>query len=120
MRLLVTVVISMLSLALAGCAAHSARGQPKATLAFAKPGTTKGFLGSFRTLDGRSVPDTPAVISLAPGRRTVGYWCPDTITMDGPPTVTATFEPGKAYVLHCAANQPAVVTEQLPARQPAP
>ena len=63
-------------------------------------------------MDGRPVPETPAVIRLAPGRRTIGYWCPDTITVDGPPTVTATFEPGKVYVLHCEANEPAVVTEQ--------
>lgn len=112
MRLATRVVIPVLCLALAGCAAHSARGLPDATLAFARPGTMKGFLGNFDTLDGRSLRGSPAVISLAPGRRTIGYWCPDTITMDGPLMVTATIEPGKAYVLNCTANRPGVVTEQ--------
>lgn len=71
-----------------------------------------GMQGSFRTLDGKAIPSTPATLEVHAGKRMIGYWCPDTITMDAPPTVTATFETGKSYVLHCAANQPAKVVEQ--------
>lgn len=102
-----------MGLMLIGCAADASRStRPHATLAFAEPDTVSGFPGSFRTLDGRSIPDTPAVIRVAAGRRKVGYWCPDTVTMDEPPSVTTTFESGKAYVLYCKGSDAGLVKEQ--------
>jgi len=91
---------------ISGCAVGGGHSSEiPATLYFAKSATGSDFVGSFRTLDGDPIPSAPLVIDLSPGRHTVGYWCPDHIVMDGPPTVVATFEPGKSYVLHCQGNE---------------
>ena len=91
---------------ISGCAVRGGHSSATpATLSFAKSATSSEFVGSFRTLDSAPIPSTPLVIELSPGRHTVGYWCPDHIVMDGPPTVIATFEPGKSYVLHCQGNE---------------
>lgn len=104
---------SVLCLLTAGCAVGVRRSADMpATLSFAKVGTTPGFLGSFRTLDGRPIPGTPLVVELAPGFHRVGYWCPDHLVLDGPPTVAATFKAGRSYVLHCKGNEDGRVEER--------
>ena len=99
----------------AGCTTPGRSEQvAPASLSFAVPGTTKGFPGSFRTLDGKAIANTPSTMQLVPGRHVIGYWCPDTLVMDGPPTVSAVFESGKAYVLECRANEEGQVREKNP------
>lgn len=106
-------IVSALLALLAGCTTHGTRpGEEPARLAFANVGTVKGFLGSFRTLDGKPIDGTQVTLELSAGRHTIGYWCPDHLVMDGPPTVSATFEAGKSYVLHCHANQPGRVEQR--------
>lgn len=106
---MIRTLVSAVALASAGLAACStgpiSAHIPAARLSFAAQGTVEGFLGSFRTLDGKDVEGAPALVELPPGRHTVGYWCPNHIVLDGPPTVTATFEAGKEYVLHCQGNE---------------
>ena len=97
----------------AGCATRSAPTSAEpARLSFATQGTVKGFPGSFRTLDGKPIKDTPAAIEISAGRHTIGYWCPNHLVLDGPPSISATFKAGRNYVLHCQANQPGRVEEQ--------
>jgi hypothetical protein len=96
-----------------GCAMNSPGPDEKpARLSFAIVGTVQGFPGSFRTLDGRPIDGTPTTIELPPGHHTVGYWCPNHLVMDGPPTVSATFEADRIYVLHCQGNDPGRVEQR--------
>ena len=90
----------------AGCTATSMRAEQKpARLSFATVGTVKGFLGSFRTLDGKPIEGTPVTVEIPAGRHRIGYWCPDQLVMDGPPTLSVSFQPGGTYVLHCDSNK---------------
>jgi hypothetical protein len=99
--------------ALTGCSSGpQVSGAYPARLSFATKGTVDGFPGSFRTLNGEAIAGAPSSIELAPGRHTVGYWCPDHIVVDGPPTVTATFKPGREYILYCQANEPGRVEQR--------
>lgn len=104
---------SILFVLAAGCATNNARPDEKpARLSFATIGTVEGFPGSFRTLDGKPIEDTPTTIELPPGQHTIGYWCPNHLVMDGPPTVSAKFEAGRSYVLHCQGNDPGRVEQR--------
>ena len=78
---------------------------------FANDGKASGMAGVFRSVDGKPLEGNPDTISVEPGSRVIGYNCPDTITMDGPPTVSAELLPGKTYVLQCDANS-AKITEK--------
>lgn len=97
--------------ALLGCASATLPAAPAALLSFADPESPYGA-AQFLTLDGEPVSGTPNEMSVPPGEREIGYSCAGTITMDGPTTVTATFESGKAYHLHCEANQSARIVER--------
>jgi hypothetical protein len=104
---------SAIALSAAACSANPAwPDAPPARLSFAAEGTVEGFPGSFRTIDGKTIAGAPRSVELAPGRHTVGYWCPNHIVVDGPPTVVATFEPGREYVLHCQGNEPGRVEQR--------
>ena len=90
----------------AGCSTTSTRlGQKPAQLSFATVGTVKGFMGSFRTLDGKPIEGTPVTVEIPAGRHRIGYWCPDQLVMDGPPTLSVSFQSGGIYVLHCNTNK---------------
>lgn len=103
----------MISLLTVACAGNASRNEaPAARLSFAAEATVAGFPGGFKTLDARPIAGSPLSLELPPGRHTVGYVCPNHIVLDGPPTVTATFEPGKAYVLHCMANEPGRIEQR--------
>ena len=82
-----------------------------AHVTFANDGKASGMAGSFRSVDGKAVEGNPAGIDVKPGSRVIGYICPDTITLDGPPTVSAEFLPGKSYLLECDAHS-AKITEK--------
>lgn len=97
-------------LALLGCASTTLPAPPAAVLSFADPESPYAA-AEFLTLDGEPVPGTPTEMSIPPGEREIGYSCAGIITMDGPTTVTARFESGKTYHLHCEANRSARIVE---------
>ena len=82
-----------------------------AHLSFADDGKAKELPGSFRSVDGKALQGNPETITVEPGSRVIGYTCPNFITMDGPPTVSAEILPGKHYVLACDAKGNATITE---------
>ena len=82
-----------------GCATMGASAS-SATLLF--PGQAQMWLpGGIVQIDRQPNPPANRTVAVAPGRRTVTYHCPDVVTVDGPPTITATFEAGKTYELVC-------------------
>ena len=83
-----------------------------AQLSFATSASAGGLPGRFTSLDGKRIEGNPISIRVPVGRHTIEYNCPDTITMDTYPTVSATFVAGRSYVLRCEANEPGVVTER--------
>ena len=75
-----------------------------AQLSFANDGKASGLAGWFHSVDGEALAGKPATVSLKPGSRVIGYYCPDTITLDRPPTITHVFAPDESYVLECDAD----------------
>jgi hypothetical protein len=88
-----------LAVAASGCASTPAG--PAATIRFAEPAAPGGLPGSFREVDGKTVPGAPEVLTVTPGNHRIGYACPNTILMDGPLETTGEFEAGATYLLRC-------------------
>jgi hypothetical protein len=93
------------ALFLAGCATTDS--STSATLLFT--GQDKmGLPGGIVQIDSRPNPPENRVVVVAPGRRTVTYHCPDVVTVDSRPTITATFEAGRTYELVCTGIEAAI------------
>lgn len=97
----------LLCLGLAGCAPFAVKPDPDRPMAHLtvgdKPGETfsVGYSGVV-DVDDRDIPGGPVrSIHVAPGARSIGYRCPGSIILDGPPKLSAEFEADTAYVLDC-------------------
>ena len=93
---------------LVGCAPFAVKPDAHRPMAHVAVGDRQGeeFGAGYHGIvhiDNHNIPKGPVrSIYVVPGRRTIGYRCPGTIVMDGPPTLSGTFEGGTAYVLDCA------------------
>ena len=99
-----------LAIAVSGCASTSAG--PSATIRFAEPAAPGGLPGSFREIDRKTVLHAPEEIVVAPGKRRIGYSCPNTILLDGPLEATGEFEAGATYLLLCDKSGAALFERQ--------
>jgi ABC-type Fe3+-hydroxamate transport system substrate-binding protein len=96
------------ALFLSGCATTGS--STSATLLFTGQ-DRMGLPGGIVQIDSRPNPPEKRVLEVAPGRRTVTYHCPDVVTVDSPPKITATFEAGRTYELVCTGTE-AVIRER--------
>ena len=107
-------VIIFTFIALAGCVTSSKvlDTTNSAELAFAKNGSPRGVPGSFDSIDGKSISGRPTNIQVPAGKHTIGYSCPDVLSVDTQTSVKAKFTAGKNYLLQCDANKPGVIIER--------
>ena len=83
-----------------------------AELSFAKQPSPGGLPGRFAQIDTQKLGGVSSSVRVPAGRHTVTYTCPDTVTLDAYPTVTAKFVAGRRYALSCEANKPGSITER--------
>ncbi|MEO8161397.1 MAG: hypothetical protein ABI588_08240 [Arenimonas sp.] len=97
---------------LAGCSSAPFASDPvsSATLSFREdPHAMAHFAGGIQSIDGSKLPAGHGPILIRPGEHTVAYSCPNTIGVDGPPTLSARFLPGGHYELVCTGAQAEIV-----------
>ncbi len=104
--------IASLCTVLAACSTVPAEFSAPAELAFADTGAATGMPGSILAIDGKALPGRPSSAQVPAGRRTISFWCPNTVTLDTPPQVTGQFTSGTSYVLSCSANSEAVISRR--------
>ena len=104
-------VLSLVIVAISGCATYD---QPltstnSAELRFSRGRAPGGISGTFMSIDGKRMEASASTIRAPQGEHTIGYSCPDVISVDTQTVVTATFVAGMRYVLDCSANEPGVI-----------
>jgi len=108
MRLSVLLVVGI-----AGCAgvppvAPLDSSEEHATLTMVSNNPGVDLPASLASLDGIDLKGFHSTISVKPGKRTVGYVCQAVLDGPPPPTITAEFEPRKAYLLRCSGAKAAL------------
>lgn len=107
-------VIAIAAACLTACATTNSNlsVDNSAELSFAKQPSPGGLPGRFTQIDTQELRSVGASVRVPAGRHTVTYTCPDTVTLDAYPVVTAKFVAGKRYALSCEANKPGSITER--------
>lgn len=100
--------------AISGCAGQEQllNSSSSAELSFSRAAAPGGLPGKFNSVDGKRLNGSFLTIRVVQGTHTIGYSCPDVISVDSQTEVTASFVAGRRYVLDCGANMAGVVREQ--------
>ena len=99
---------------ISGCAGQGdlVNSSNSAELSFSRAAAPGGLPGKFDSVDGKRLEGSFLTIRVAQGTHTIGYSCPDVISVDSQTVVAASFLAGRHYVLDCSANMAGAIREK--------